>query len=194
LWKTHQKRYKILRKGDKVVLVKLGEKLAELLAQRHQSRRSLATSIDLPENTVNDLVNKHYEPGVFRALALARALGVSLDWLADDDQGLPPVPAGETLGFVRLLSPDELKRLDDYLRVYKRDVVLAAAVRMLCGADQGAAGSALNPKALALDKLAVRAKVAGAVAAISPGAKRDRDGRGNREKSGGSAVPPASAS
>ena len=113
------------------MLVTIGEKLAELLAQRHQSRRSLATSIDLPENTVNDLVNKHYEPGVFRALALSRALGVSLDWLADDDQGLPPVPAGETLGFVRLLSATEREQLDKDVALYGRDVALAAGIVLL---------------------------------------------------------------
>ncbi|HEX4055988.1 MAG TPA: helix-turn-helix transcriptional regulator [Tepidisphaeraceae bacterium] len=50
----------------------------------------MARKADLPPNAVSDYINKNYLPRVDTALALARALNVPLDWLADDRQDWPP--------------------------------------------------------------------------------------------------------
>ena len=142
------------------MLVKIGEKLNVLLREKAKSRKWLDREAVLGQNAVSGIVGKGYEPGVFRALAIARALGVSLDWLADDDQGLPPVPAGETLGFVRLLSATEREKFERNLQRYGRNAVLAAAVRLLCEVPPEKAGSLLHPSAESLDNLAHPARLA----------------------------------
>jgi transcriptional regulator with XRE-family HTH domain len=121
------------------VLVKIGEKLAALLREKAQSRTWLDREAVLKKNAVSGIVGKGHEPGVSKALAIARALGVSLDWLADDDQGLPPVPAGETLGFVRLLSAEQREQLNKDVALYSRDVALAAGAALLSEPDRKAA-------------------------------------------------------
>jgi transcriptional regulator with XRE-family HTH domain len=111
--------------------VTLVEKLRALLHQRGLSRADVDAAAGFGENITSNLINQKSEPKVKKALAIARALGVSLDWLADDDQGLPPVPAGETLGFVRLLTAEQREQLDRDVARYGRDVVFAAGIVLL---------------------------------------------------------------
>ena len=66
-----------------------GEKLAELVAPGRRSKMALAAG--LPPNAISDYINKGYLPKLDTALALAKVLGVSLDWLANDEL-LPPPP------------------------------------------------------------------------------------------------------
>lgn len=66
-----------------------GEKLASLTA--NQNRAELSRRAGLPPNAISDYINKDYLPRVDTAAALARALNVSLDWLADDRaEAIPP--------------------------------------------------------------------------------------------------------
>ena len=127
------------RKAVSLTLVTLVEKLRALLRERDLSRADVDDAAGFKENITSNLINQKSEPKVKKALALARALGVSLDWLADDDQGLPPVPAGETLGFVRLLSAEQREQLNKDVALYGRDVTLAAGAALLSEPDRKAA-------------------------------------------------------
>lgn len=57
-----------------------------------KSRAELSRRAGLPVNAISDYVNKGYLPRLDTAVALARVLGVSLDWLSDDEQDFPPPP------------------------------------------------------------------------------------------------------
>ena len=127
------------------------------------------------------------EPGLAKAAALARALGVSLDWLADDTQGLPAVPAGETLGFTRLLSAEYREQLDRHMVSHGREVVLAAACRLLCEAEPERVGAALATSSV------VKARscpAAPPVTQAAAGAHRRQAARRGADRGDAPAVPP----
>ena len=65
------------------------EKLDKLTATHNRAKLSRACG--LPQNAIADYINKGHVPSVGRALTIAQALGVSLDWIADDEQEWPPV-------------------------------------------------------------------------------------------------------
>ena len=67
------------------------EQLQRLTEDRIKSKLSLRAG--LPATAINDYIAKGHLPNAVKALRLARALGVSLEWLVDNDQSWPPVPA-----------------------------------------------------------------------------------------------------
>lgn len=74
----------------------LSGKLAFLTEGR--SRAHLSRAAGLPPNAISDYINKGYIPRMDTAFALAKVLGVSLDWLADDQQGLPLPGLSDLIG------------------------------------------------------------------------------------------------
>jgi transcriptional regulator with XRE-family HTH domain len=68
--------------------MKFREKLDKLAGDR--SRAELSRKAGLPQNAISDYINKGYIPRLDTASALAKVLGTSLDWLADDSQDWPP--------------------------------------------------------------------------------------------------------
>ncbi len=64
------------------------EKIRRLMHGR--SRAQLCRDAGLPESMLDSLINKKQRPGVTRAIMLARALEVPVDWLFDDSQPWPP--------------------------------------------------------------------------------------------------------
>ena len=69
-----------------------GEKVHVMIGMkgRGYSQKRLATDAGLSKSTISDYVRDEYLPTIDVGLRIARALGVTLDWLADDDQELPP--------------------------------------------------------------------------------------------------------
>ena len=70
------------------------EKLKRLTEDRRQT--VLCKRAGLPSTTIANYLSKQQTPRSDRALALAKVLGVSLDWLVDDKQEWPPVRVAST--------------------------------------------------------------------------------------------------
>ncbi|HMO25455.1 MAG TPA: helix-turn-helix transcriptional regulator [Tepidisphaeraceae bacterium] len=81
-----------------------GEKLDRLVEGGR--RTAVSRAAGLPPNAISDYINKGHLPRLDKGQAIARALGVSLGWLADDEVGYPP-PA-ESAGGIASLSDGEL--------------------------------------------------------------------------------------
>lgn len=109
--------------------VTFAEKLKRLTEEGGKSK--LATKAGLPPTAISDYINKGNVPRSDKALQIAKALGVSLDWLVDDSQEWPPpaptphaldrVPDGalmmEVLKRYRLAVLDSLASLEAALAV-----------------------------------------------------------------------------
>jgi transcriptional regulator with XRE-family HTH domain len=67
------------------------EKLAHLTAGKNKAK--IARESGLSPTAINDYLQRGYVPRADNALALSRSLGVPLEWLVDDTQGLPPPTA-----------------------------------------------------------------------------------------------------
>lgn len=81
------------------------DKVEGVLAERNIRQRRIAEVMEVPEQRVSEWKSgKKWRPNLDQALKLARCLDVSLEWLIDDREELPP-PAP-------LLSPEEAKILD----------------------------------------------------------------------------------
>ncbi len=72
------------------------EKLRRRVAQLGLNKAKAARSVGLPESTIsNYLVKEESLPRIDIASKIARAIQVSLEWLADDSAGWPPPDAGD---------------------------------------------------------------------------------------------------
>jgi len=158
--------------------VDLSQKIRIVLAARQERPADLSARAELSASTISNVM-KAGSTTVGTALKLARALDVSLDWLADEQQGLPAVPAGETFSFTRMLSAEQRAKFEAYLGHYEREVVLAAAARLLCEADDETAGGVLHPNVVLRAKLGRSAKVSGTGEAIIHGRRRRIERRGD---------------
>ena len=65
------------------------EKLHVLTEDR--KKRALSRRTGLPADAITAYLSKRHMPSGEVALRLARVLGVSVEWLLDDAQGMPPV-------------------------------------------------------------------------------------------------------
>lgn len=65
-------------------------KLAGLLKEKRLSQAELAEQIGVSQGLVSRWALGKNNPDIYQALALAKALKVSLDWLADDEADFPP--------------------------------------------------------------------------------------------------------
>jgi transcriptional regulator with XRE-family HTH domain len=90
--------------------MEIREKLDKLTEGRR--RKAVEEKARLPKNTISNLINdKSRRPRLDHAIAIARACGVSLDWLADDSQGWPPHGS---------LKHEVQKLVEDYSQAYSR--------------------------------------------------------------------------
>lgn len=73
------------------------EKIERLIERdRWPSIRSIAVAADIDDSTLDRAIRRGGSGlAVGRAMAIARALGVRVEWLFDEDQGWPPPPAIE---------------------------------------------------------------------------------------------------
>jgi transcriptional regulator with XRE-family HTH domain len=70
--------------------VTFAQKLTEWLQLKGWSRAQLAEAAGLKPTLLTNYVARSSVPQIDNALKIARAMGVSLDWLADPAQGWPP--------------------------------------------------------------------------------------------------------
>jgi hypothetical protein len=71
--------------------MKINDKLKFLFAEINKAKA--ARSVGLPVSTISSYIAQGSMPRADIALKIARASGVSLEWLVDDAQGMPPVLA-----------------------------------------------------------------------------------------------------
>jgi transcriptional regulator with XRE-family HTH domain len=86
--------------------MKFHEKLSRLTAGKNKS--ALAEGAGLPASAVSNYIFKRQMPRGDKALALARVLGVPLEWLVDDAQDFPP-PSAHPLPAARPESEQEME-------------------------------------------------------------------------------------
>jgi transcriptional regulator with XRE-family HTH domain len=104
--------------------MKLFEKLNRLADERGLSQRRIAAcfgEVGKWKDKINDWFNDKRKPSLVEGLALARCLGVPLEYLADDAMDDPPAPE---------LTEDERAVLDLYRAL---GLSRAAALRALSG-------------------------------------------------------------
>src|SRR5271154_3953108 len=79
---------------------RFSEKLSQKILQLGLNGQKLARKSDVSDSEISRIMNGKSLPGLENAIALARAVGVSLDYLADDslesDPGQPKESANET--------------------------------------------------------------------------------------------------
>src|SRR5512135_3227820 len=68
-------------------------KLRRLMAERHLSQDMVGREVGVSQNLVSLWVRGKSVPDLYQAAALARLLGTSLDYLANDARDAPPEPA-----------------------------------------------------------------------------------------------------
>jgi len=72
-------------------MMKAGEKVERLLAQRGMSAAALARLAGVGQDVISRLRHLDgYEPLASKAVRIARALGVPAEWLFDDEADWPP--------------------------------------------------------------------------------------------------------
>ena len=86
--------------------MKLEEKLATQMARRGLNGQKLARTSKVSDSEISRILAGKSRPGLENAFRLARAVGVSLDYLADDALETDPLEHKDPL------SPDERELLD----------------------------------------------------------------------------------
>lgn len=69
------------------------EKIVDLARKRGLTQGQLEAAAHLPQGRISKWKNRDGEPSVSQGLKLARLLGSSLDYLADEETSSPPAPA-----------------------------------------------------------------------------------------------------
>jgi transcriptional regulator with XRE-family HTH domain len=83
--------------------MKLQDKLQMLMARRNLNGQRLARLSSVSDSEISRILQGKSRPGLDNAFRLARAVGVSLDFLADDTLDVEPTPPSDKL------SPEERK-------------------------------------------------------------------------------------
>jgi transcriptional regulator with XRE-family HTH domain len=120
--------------------LRLDEKIYRRMLQLGMSQQALAQKSGVSDSEISRLLNgQSKRPGLHNILRLARALDVSLDFLADDELGADPrsaadsLPAAERelLDRARSIGFREVEMLLDATRILGFDM----AIRRLYGID-----------------------------------------------------------
>jgi transcriptional regulator with XRE-family HTH domain len=96
--------------------MRLSEKLKRLCGERRWGQTDLIAAVgDISKSTMNNWFSGKTTPDLESALKIAKALNVSLEWLADDGAAFPPIeaPAQDVavLKLIRALELDEAEAL-----------------------------------------------------------------------------------
>lgn len=102
------------------------EKLQKLCALRGLDQTSLAEKLKLSKSSMSRILSGVQEPKIKLAHEMARVLGVTLDYLVDDEQNIEPT------GQMMLVSEDEMSLLKIIRRLgvheaYNRILMLGTA-------------------------------------------------------------------
>ena len=109
-----------IRRNVRMATVTFAEKLAKLTEDDNKSK--VAAKAGLPPTAISDYINKGNIPRSDKALALAKALRVPLEWLVDDAMDLPVPPELKPAApSASMLSDDDL--LFELARRYRNDMI-----------------------------------------------------------------------
>jgi len=70
--------------------MKFYDKLRKLQEEHGYAWSKIERKAGLGRNRITNMVNDHQVPNAIDGIKLARALGVSAEWLFDENQGWPP--------------------------------------------------------------------------------------------------------
>ena len=114
---------------------RFSEKLAQRILQLGLNGQKLARKSDVSDSEISRIMNGKSLPGLENAIALARAVGVSLDFLADDaldaDPTQPKELADEREVTIRRLAREIGYRQAEYLLEYSRIIGYDVAMQRL---------------------------------------------------------------
>jgi transcriptional regulator with XRE-family HTH domain len=127
----------------------LHEKLKRLCGQKRWGQTDLIHAVgDISKSTMNNWFNGKSKPDLDSALAIAKALEVSLDWLADADAEFPPPQEAQAspqesavLKLIRALELDEEEALRR-LAGHKGEAWVPGSVRNFTASDAARAREA----------------------------------------------------
>jgi transcriptional regulator with XRE-family HTH domain len=103
---------------DTITAMRFHEKISRVAAAKRLNQSAIAVLTGIPQTSLSRWMSGKAVPKLGEAFALARALGVSLDYLADDSLDDPPPPAAGPdltpdevwiLETARALGPDKAK-------------------------------------------------------------------------------------
>ncbi len=97
--------------------MKLKEKLQILMARHSLNGQKLAKLSQVSDSEISRILQGKYRPGLDNAFRLAKAVNVSLDFLADDSLEMDASQSGD------LMSPDERKVLNLTQKIGAAEVV-----------------------------------------------------------------------
>src|SRR5438309_2054747 len=95
-----------MKTKDRVFTQKLKDKLLTEMTRQGLNGQRLAQRSKVSDSEISRILSGQSTPGLENAFRLARAVGVSLDFLADDALETDPLRASDPL------SPDERRVLD----------------------------------------------------------------------------------
>ena len=114
---------------------RFSEKLGQKILQLGLNGQKLARRSDVSDSEISRIMNGKSLPGLENAIALARAVGVSLDYLADDglddDPNLPAESADEREATVQRLAREIGYKQAEYILEYTRIVGYNVAMHRL---------------------------------------------------------------
>jgi transcriptional regulator with XRE-family HTH domain len=98
--------------------MKLQDKLQMLMARRNLNGQRLARLSQVSDSEISRILQGKSRPGLDNAFRLAKAVGVSLDFLADDTLDVEPAPPSDKI------SPEERKIVSIAQKIGCTEVVL----------------------------------------------------------------------
>jgi transcriptional regulator with XRE-family HTH domain len=119
---------------------KFSEKLSQKILQLGLNGQKLARKSDVSDSEISRIMNQKSLPGLENAIALARAVGVSLDYLADDaldsDPNQPKESADERETTIQRLAREIGYKQAEYLLVTARVIGFEVAMQRLVEASK----------------------------------------------------------
>jgi transcriptional regulator with XRE-family HTH domain len=109
--------------------MKLQDKLQMLMARRNLNGQKLARLSFVSDSEISRILQGKSRPGLDNAFRLAKAVGVSLDFLADDTLDVEPTPPGDKL------SAEDRKILSIAQKIGCADVVTILELLRYIGYD-----------------------------------------------------------
>ena len=114
---------------------RFSEKLAQKILQLGLNGQKLARKSEVSDSEISRIMNKKSLPGLENAIALARAVGVSLDYLADDalevDPNRPKESADEREATIQRLAREIGFKQAEYILEYTRIIGYDVAMHRL---------------------------------------------------------------
>ncbi len=119
--------------------MELKQKLQMLMKARNLNGQKLARLSRVSDSEISRILQGKSRPGLDNALRLAQAVGVSLDYLADDRLEVEPAAAVENapspeehklLAVCKQIGPEDVHRILEIVRFLGYDVAMARLLGM----------------------------------------------------------------